>query len=130
MELYVDTSAAAKLILAEPESEALARFLDAAVDSGDGLFSSYLLETELRRLAVRFKFSQAMVTEVLDRFDLLVPGRATFRDAGLLAGRNLRSLDALHIAAALQLNVGSMLTYDLRQAEAARAVGLRVSAPA
>ncbi|MDT7658661.1 MAG: hypothetical protein QOF38_3376, partial [Pseudonocardiales bacterium] len=53
MILYVETSAAAKLIIEEPESSRLAAHLDRAVDQDDGLLSSMLLETELRRLAVR-----------------------------------------------------------------------------
>jgi predicted nucleic acid-binding protein len=47
----------------------------------------------------------------------------------LLPGRNLRSLDALHVAAALRVGADVMITYDTRQADAAGASGLRVESP-
>ena len=129
MRLYVETSAAAKLLIEEPESEPLARFLEAAVERDTALVSSLVLETELRRLAVRWSLPQGAVSDVLRRFDLLLPDRAVYRDAGLLAGAHLRSLDALHVAAALRLNAAAMLSYDARQGDAARSVGLEVIAP-
>ena len=129
MRLYVETSAAAKLLIEEPESEPLARFLEAAVERDTGLVSSLVLETELRRLAVRWSLPQGAVSDALRRFDLLLPDRTIYRDAGLLAGAHLRSLDALHVAAALRLNAAAMLSYDARQGDAARSVGLEVIAP-
>jgi uncharacterized protein len=53
---YVDTSAAAKLPVDEPESDALAAFLERVVADGDAVGSSLLLETELRRLGIRSAF--------------------------------------------------------------------------
>ena len=129
MILYVETSAAAKLIIDEPESSRLAAHLDLAVDQDDGLLSSMLLETELRRLAVRTGVGQAVVTRLLERFDLLEIDRSLYREAGLLPGPHLRSLDAIHVAAALRANADAMVTYDLRQADAADSVGLSVQTP-
>lgn len=40
-----------------------------------------------------------------------------------------RSLDVLHVAAALVLQMSSFVTYDGRQSRLARAVGLRVAQP-
>jgi hypothetical protein len=127
--LYVETSAAAKLIIDEPESSRLAAHLDRAVDQDDGLLSSMLLETELRRLAVRTGVAQSVVTRLLERFDLLEIDRSLYREAGLLPGPHLRGLDAIHVAAALRANADAMVTYDLRQADAADSVGLSVQAP-
>jgi predicted nucleic acid-binding protein len=127
--LYVETSAAAKLIIEAPESSRLAAHLDRAVDQDDGLLSSMLLETELRRIAVRTGVAQSVVTRLLERFDLLEIDRSLYREAGLLPGPNLRSLDAIHVAAALRANADAMVTYDLRQADAADSVGLSVQAP-
>jgi hypothetical protein len=127
--LYVETSAAAKLIIEESESSRLAAHLDRAVDQDDGLLSSMLLETELRRLAVRTGVAQAVVTRLLERFDLLEIDRSLYREAGLLPGPHLRSLDAIHVAAALRANADVMVTYDLRQADAADSVGLSVQTP-
>jgi hypothetical protein len=127
--LYIETSAAAKLLVEEPASSQLATRLDNAVDNGDALLSSMLLETELRRLAVRADLAQAAVTHLLERFDLVESDRSLYRDAGLLSGRQLRSLDALHLAAALRVGADVMVTYDRRQADAAEAVGVPVLAP-
>jgi predicted nucleic acid-binding protein len=127
--LYIETSAAAKLLVDEPVSGRLAARLDDAVDSDDALISSALLETELRRLAVRVDLAQTSVTQLLDRFDLVEADRSLYREAGLLTGRHLRSLDALHLAAALRVGADVMVTYDRRQADSAAAVGLPVLAP-
>lgn len=130
MTVYVETSAAAKLLVEEPESVALSEYLDSLVETDVELVSSLLLETELRRLAVRLGLDQRSVSELLDRFDLLEPDRAIFVEAGLLPGKHLRSSDALHIAVAVRAAADSMVAYDIRQSEAARAVGIRVVAPA
>lgn len=126
---YIDTSAAAKLLVDERESDGLAAFLDAAVRDGDSVGSSLLLEAELRRLGQRLDVPQERVTLVLERLDLLVPDADVYRMAGLLPGSALRSLDALHVAAALRWGADEVVTYDERQALAARSVGLDVSAP-
>jgi uncharacterized protein len=123
--VYVETSAAAKLLVEEAASARLAEHLDALPEAP---VSCLVLETELRRLAVRVELPQAAVTSVLERFDLLETDRSLYREAGLLPGPHLRSLDALHVAAALRLDAGVMLSYDRRQIAAAEAVGLRTLA--
>lgn len=129
MRHYVDTSAAAKLIVDEAESDDLVAFLDRALEDGGSVGSSLLLETELRRLAIRLSIPQERVTSVLERVEMLVPDGDVYRTAGLLPGTALRSLDALHVAAALRWGADGVVTYDERQAAAARAVGLSVAAP-
>jgi predicted nucleic acid-binding protein len=127
--LYIETSAAAKLLVDGPASSRLAARLDGAVDQDDPLLSSMILETELRRLAVRVDLAQAAVTHLLERLDLMETDRSLYREAGLLPGRHLRSLDGLHLAAALRVGADVMVTYDRRQADAADAAGLPVLAP-
>lgn len=130
MIVYLDTSAIGKLIADEPETSPLRAHLDGVVAQGRAeLVSAYLAETELRRMATRTGIPQTAVTEVLSRLALMEMDRNLFRDAGLLAGTSLRSLDALHIAAALQTAADEFITYDLRQQQAAEAVGLPVRAP-
>lgn len=129
MILYVETSAAAKLLIEESASSRLATRLDWAVQEDDMLISSMLLETELRRLAVRFDLAQTTVSTLLERFDLVEIDRSLYREAGLFPGPYLRSLDALHLAAALRVDADVMVTYDHRQAGAAGAAGLPVLAP-
>jgi predicted nucleic acid-binding protein len=119
---YVETSAAAKLLVDEEESARLAAHLD-RLDAPP--VSCLVLETELRRLAVRVDLPQSAVTALLDRFDLLGTDRSLYREAGMLPGRHLRSLDALHVAAALRWDADVILSYDQRQLAAADAAGLR-----
>jgi uncharacterized protein len=88
-----------------------------------------LLETELRRLAYRAEIPGTAVTMVLDRVALHALPRSVYTQAGLLPEKALRSLDALHITAALRLEVDFALIYDVRMSEAAVANGLRVLAP-
>lgn len=126
---YVDTSAAAKLLVEEAESAPLAAELDRLVADGARPTSSALLETELRRFAIRLDADQTAVSDLLDRFDLVGADAMIFRGAGLLPGRALRSLDALHVATALRIDADVVFSYDARQVAAARAAGLRVAAP-
>lgn len=124
--VYADTSALGSLLVAQAETDALAVWLDQA---DVRLVSSDLLETELRRMAVREGRDQARVTAILDGVSLASLDRAAYRAAGLLPMPFLRTLDALHLEAAIRLDVHGMLTYDDRLGEAARSLGLDVIAP-
>lgn len=124
--VYVDTSALGALLVAQKETPALVEWLD---QTPARLVSSDLLETELRRVATREGRDQATVSGLLDGVSLAALDRATYRAAGLLPMSYLRTLDALHLEAALRLDVDAVLTYDHRLGEAARSVGLEVIAP-
>lgn len=126
---YLESSAAAKLLVSEVASAMLADYLDQLAAGGSSLISCVLLETELRRLAVRDNLQQLAVTALLDRLDVIDLDREMYREAGLLPERTLRSLDAIHVAAALRAGADVMVTYDFRQAAAAESSGLRVVAP-
>lgn len=126
MVVYVDTSALGALLVEQPESHALEEWLDQTTHS---LVSSDLLETELRRIAIREDIDQADVTLILDGVALAALDRAVYRNAGLLPMPYLRTLDALHLEAALRLDASTILTYDHRLAEAARSLGLDVFSP-
>ena len=126
MRWYVDTSAAAKLLFEEAES----RVLDQVLSTNEiTLVACLLLEIELRRLVLRENGSQADVTTLLDTIELAGLPAAVYRQAGLLPGTTLRSLDAIHLASALALGVDAVLTYDTRMTEAAHAIGIAVEAP-
>jgi len=124
--VYVDTSALGALLVAQAETQALVDWLD---QTPARLVSSDLLETELRRMAVREGHDQSKVSAILDGVSLAALDRATYRSAGFLPMPNLRALDALHLEAAMRLDVGSVLTYDHRLDEAAKSAGLDVIAP-
>lgn len=125
--VYVDTSALAALLIDQPESAAPLDWLDSTAAE---LVSSDLLETELRRVAVREGLDQSDVTRLLDGVALAALDRAVYRGAGYLPMPYLRTLDALHLEAAIRLDASAVLTYDRRLGEAARAAGLDVIAPA
>ncbi|MBZ2198991.1 type II toxin-antitoxin system VapC family toxin [Occultella gossypii] len=124
--VYVDTSALGALLIDQPESAALLRWLD---QTQAMLVSSDLLETELRRVAVREGLDQADVTRLLDGVALAALDRAVYRSAGFLPMPYLRTLDALHLEAAIRLDASGVLTYDHRLGEAVRSAGLDVIAP-
>ncbi|SPT53185.1 Probable ribonuclease VapC46 [Actinomyces bovis] len=124
--VYVDTSALGALLVEQPESDALLEWLDGTSAT---LVSSDLLEVELRRLAVREGLDQRDVTSLLDGVSLAALDRAVYRSAGFLPMTYLRTLDALHLEAAIRLNVDAILTCDRPLADAARSIGLDVIAP-
>lgn len=93
------------------------------------LISSDLLETELRRIAVREGLDQSDVTSVLDGVALAALDRAIYRSAGFLPMPYLRTVDALHLEAAMRLDASAVLTYDRRFGKAAQSAGLDVIAP-
>lgn len=124
---YLDTSAALKLLVDEAESGALADVIDREQPD---LVACWLLDTEMRRAAQRKNpLTQGVVTDLLDGVGLYETPASLFREAGLLPGTGLRSLDALHLAAAIRIGVDHLITYDRRMGDSARLLGLSVRAP-
>jgi len=126
---YIDTSALAKLVIGEPETSALQIWF-ASADSGP--ISCDLARTELLRVVRRAAPDRVVrAREVLDSVTLIEVTTAVFEDAGLLDPTILRTLDAVHLAAALVLgdDLEGMVTYDEQLAEAALANGVAVIAP-
>ena len=124
---YLDTSAAMKLMVEEAESNALAAAIDAEQPD---LVACLLLETELRRAAHRDGgLTQERVTGFLGGVGLYELPVSIFQEAGLLPGSRLRSLDALHLSAAIRIGVDRLVAYDARLVDAARELGLVAFAP-
>lgn len=121
-----DTSGLGALLIDQPESPALVDWLD---QPSAMLVSSGLFETELRRIAVREGLTQSDVTRVLDGVALAALDRAVYRSAGFLPMPYLRTLETLHLEAAMRLDTAAILTYDHRLSEAARSAGRDVIAP-
>ena len=67
----------------------------------------------------------------LDSLDQLVVDRDLLLAAGRLGPDGLRTLDAIHLAAAGAAggDLGGVVTYDSRMAEAGQALGLEILAP-
>ncbi|HEU5151980.1 MAG TPA: type II toxin-antitoxin system VapC family toxin [Iamia sp.] len=127
---YIDASALVKLVLPESESAALLSWL---AEDERRPTSCELARTELLRAVRRESPEQDLrAWMILERIDLTALMRSTFDRAGVLGPPGLRALDAIHLAAALDLgdDLEGMVTYDQRQAEAARANGIPVVAPA
>ncbi len=129
MAFYVDTSALVKLVVAESETAALQSWLQ-EVDRD--LVSCDLARTELMRAVRKIVPDRALQARaVLDSVTLLEVRAGVFEEAGRLDPSELRSLDAIHLAAALDLgdDLAGLVTYDDRLAEAAEANGVAVVAP-
>ena len=129
MAFYLDTSAAVKLVVAERGSAALLRWV---ADRQDRIVSSDLLRTELLRATRRGAPTQMQrARAVLESIAVLTLVTTTFERAAELEPDLLRSLDALHLAAALELgdDLEGIVTYDERLAEAAHRYGIPVVAP-
>lgn len=124
--VYADTSAMGCLLKVEPHTPAMRLWLEAGEYE---VVSSDLLEIELRRLAVRLGRPQGEATMILRGISIAELGRGTLRAASMLPMPYLRTLDAIHLQAALDVEADAVLTYDDRLAEAAREVGLEVIAP-
>jgi predicted nucleic acid-binding protein len=132
---YADASALVKLIRDEPESSALRAFVDEA-----DLISCELVLTEVPRAIRRAAAHDPRLPlhllldraeETLDTIALLPLERALLLVAGALHEPALRALDAIHVAAAAGASpIDAFLSYDERQAAAARLAGLRTIAPA
>lgn len=124
---YLDSSAAVKLVLDEPESGALRSWL-----RGRDVASSSVLRTELIR-AVRPQGESAIrrALAVAQRFHLSRISSLVLNRAAIVGPVELRTLDALHLATAVLMSdeVAALITYDRRLASAARDLGLRVASP-
>lgn len=124
--IFLDTSAAVKALIEEPQSAAILQlFAD-----GAEFVASRLLAVELHAVADRRSLSHESTDDLLSHISLVSVDDETMNHAIRLHS-GLRSLDALHLATAIRLRdmITSVLTYDHDLAEAARAHGLTVTAP-
>jgi predicted nucleic acid-binding protein len=131
---YADASALVKLVREEVESVALRAYLADA-----DLVSSELILTEIPRAVRRAAADDPALPldllleragELVDALALLPVDHSLLAGAGALAEPALRALDAIHVASAVALDpIEAFVTYDERQAAAARLAGLRTMAP-
>ncbi|HEV3311891.1 MAG TPA: type II toxin-antitoxin system VapC family toxin [Chloroflexota bacterium] len=127
--VYVDSSAIIKLVVQEPESSALRAYLGRRKT----LISNSIARTEvMRSVLAEGAASVARAAQVLSRIELLRMSDRVLAVAGGLLPLELRTLDAIHLASALELGeeLGRVVTYDVRMAVAARELGFRVESPA
>jgi|TARA_B100001971_G_scaffold190500_1_gene193288 predicted nucleic acid-binding protein len=128
--LYVDSSALIKRYLKEDgAAEAVAHMASDPV-----LVTSALTAIEVRRNLTRIltddlEVMRARFVVDLDAFAVIPLDAQVCAEAARIAEKTLcRSLDSIHLAAARRAgSATTVLTFDQRQAEAARSIGLSVS---
>ena len=127
--IYLDSSAVVKLVHEEPESGVLESWLS---QDDRPLVTSVLTEIEVER-ALRRSDPDALplVPEIIDglyRFDIDVAVRQA---AARLAEPTLRTLDAVHLATALEFgaDLDAFVCYDQRLLAAATVQGVPVTSP-
>jgi hypothetical protein len=126
---YIDSSAIVKLAVEEPQSGALRLYLRGRRP----LVSSALARTEVTRALMPLgEPALRRGQDVLSRLELIRISDRILAAAGSLEPAHLRTLDAIHLATAHQLesDLARLITYDERMGAAARAMGWSVMSPA
>ncbi len=126
---YFDTSALLKLVLVEDESPALKQHL---VDRSVQIVASEVAAVELLRGARRHSATlDAECMALLSRTVLLPLSRSVRERASGLRPVELRTIDAIHLATALEIesDLDSMVCYDRRLVGAAEASGIETHSP-
>jgi uncharacterized protein len=127
--IYVDSSALVKLVVEEAESRALRDLLAREPEQ----VASAIVEVEVVRAVRR------AVPELSERADRVVaqiaviePSESIRARAAVLEPVMLRTLDALHLATALEIadELDGLVTYDRGMSEAAAGLGLTIFTPA
>jgi uncharacterized protein len=129
--LYVDTSALLKRYIDEPDSDAA----DDLLRSDPSLLTARHTVVEVRRSLARAlgpreaSAARTAFMRDIESLSLVELDAATCEAAAAIAETTgVRSLDALHLAAAQRIGGPAVpfLTFDVRQAQAARALGFTV----
>jgi uncharacterized protein len=142
--IYFDTCALLKLIRADGDSPGLGAFIDAR--PGTRWLSSELARAELGRTVrrvnhddhgqllddARLRAELGYVERLWERLDLIPVSTRLLSDAAAIEQPFLRTLDAIHLAAAASVgsSLSALVTYDKRLAAAAQEAGLRTVSPA
>jgi len=131
--IYMDTSALTKLLIAEPETPELRNWLTAQIDRGDSAATSALGKVELMRTVARYgDTGQAeRARYLLDGLDILPLTEPMLTLAESIGPATLRSLDAIHLAAAahFEQELTAVVTYDHRLLSGCRDIGLTTASP-
>ena len=125
---YVDSSALVKLIRREPETDALRAYLTSAGPLASSIVATVEVSRAIARGAPELISSIPAVIGmlVLLPFDSRLAARAA-----AVGPAGLRTLDAIHLASAVELGdeLTAFVSYDARLSAAARDLGLSVVAP-
>jgi len=144
-DVYADPSALLKLYLKEPESRAIATWRakhsaplavthhgrvelinGIGLAAHRGFIAEPIYEAALTALDDDFSQGRYIQADVLWRAALERAGELSRKHTPKLG---CRSLDVLHIASAVELNLRYFVTFDVRQQKLAKTVGLRLIIP-
>jgi len=142
--IYFDTCALLKLIREDAQSDALGAFIDAR--PATRWVSCEIARTELARTIrrvnhddrgrlidePRLRAELSYAERVWESLDLIAVSTRMLTEAAAIEQPFLRTLDAIHLAAAVSMRPGlsAFVTYDKRLAAAAQEAGLPVLSPA
>jgi uncharacterized protein len=128
---YIDSSALLKRYVEEPESELAEELLASDPELVTGRHTVVEVRRNLARLLSGSALSESRAAFAADlgSFAIVELDASTCELAATIAEQTgARSLDALHLGAARRLGTTlSFVTFDVRQAQIARALGFRVS---
>ena len=130
MQLYLDSSALVKLVVNEAESSALRTYL--AGHRSDVRLAAALVRTEVVRAIAMHRSIGLVETarSIIARLHLVPMNNRLLDAAATALPPDLRTLDAIHLAAAMTApDLRAIVTYDRRLTEAAATAGLAVVAP-
>jgi predicted nucleic acid-binding protein len=129
----MDTSALTKLLITEPETHELRAWLTAQSGLGEYAATSAIGRVELMRVVARYgEPGQAeRAGYLLDGLDILPLTEPVVALAETIGPAALRSLDAVHLAAAAHMKqeLTAFVTYDHRLLDGCREVGLPTASP-
>lgn len=128
--LYLDSSALVKLVRPEAETDALLKFLS----NWPERISSALARVEVLRAVRRAGVGESAYERgesIFARIGLVRVDEAVLRGAARLEPLELGSRDAIHLATALSVgeDLGGIVCYDARLAQAAARSGVATMAP-
>lgn len=128
--IYLDSSAIVKMLIDEPESEALALWVATRADIPK--VSSEIARVEVIRVCRRIDEDIVPgARRLLSGLDLVPITSEVIEQAAIAGDCTVRSLGAIHLASAMMLrsDLSAFVVYDRRLREAAEAEGLAVSGP-
>jgi uncharacterized protein len=125
---YVDTSVLARILLDEPDGDAIRRELQ----QFEQRVASRLLGVELRRVARR-EDALEDAERILENVVLLPIDERILATAEAIPPTTVGTLDAIHLTTALGLaeagELDALMTYDKQLAKASREHGIEVLSP-
>lgn len=125
---YLDTSVAGRILLGH--SPAAVEWFGRAIDDEELVVSSRLLRTELTRLLRREGLPLDRRGEIADRIATIPVDHATLTAAEAIVP-HVKTLDAIHLAAALQSGLEDLVivSHDKSLSQVAQQLGFEVFDP-